>query len=53
MLTCPPRPDIAPYHGRQVVVLGCEDWGRWLDPAVPSGELCRPLPTGSLTVSRA
>ena len=53
MLTCPPGPDIAPYHGRQVVVLGRDDWGRWLDPAVPSGELCRPLPAGSLTVARA
>lgn len=53
MLTCPPGPDIAPYHSRQVVVLGREEWGRWLDPAVPSGELCRPLPAGSLTVERA
>ncbi|HEU0045483.1 SOS response-associated peptidase family protein [Sphingomonas sp.] len=53
MLTCPPGPDVAPYHGRQVVVLGREDWGRWLDPGVPSAELCRPLPAGSLTVARA
>ena len=53
MLTCPPGPDILPYHGRQVVVLGRNDWGRWLDPAVPSGDLCRPLPEGSLSVARA
>ena len=53
MLTCPPGPDIAPYHSRQMVVLGRGNWGRWLDPAVPSGELCRPLPAGSLTVERA
>ena len=53
MLTCPPGPDIAPYHARQVVVLGREQWGRWLDPAVPAGELCRPLPEGSLLVARA
>ena len=53
MLTCPPGPDMAPYHGRQVVVLGRADWGRWLDPAVPSAALCQPLPEGSLTVSRA
>lgn len=53
MLTCPPGPDIEPYHGRQVVVLGRADWGRWLDPATPSAELCRPLPAGSLTVARA
>jgi putative SOS response-associated peptidase YedK len=53
MLTCPPGPDIAPYHSRQVVVLGRGEWGRWLDPAVPSAELCRPLPEGSLSVERA
>ena len=53
MLTCPPGPDIGPYHGRQVVVLGRDDWARWLDPAIPSGELCRPLPAGSLTVQAA
>lgn len=53
MLTCPPGPDIERYHARQVVVLGRDDWGRWLDPAVPSAELCRPLPVGSLLVARA
>jgi putative SOS response-associated peptidase YedK len=53
MLTCPPGPDVAPYHSRQVVVLGREQWGRWLDPAVPSAELCQPLPAGSLSVARA
>lgn len=52
MLTCPPGPDIAPYHDRQVVVLGRDDWGRWLDPGVPSAELCRPLSAGSLSVER-
>lgn len=53
MLTCPPGPDIAPYHARQVVVLGRDAWARWLDPEVPSAELCRPLPAGSLTVEAA
>lgn len=53
MLTCPPGPDIAPYHSRQMVVLGRDDWARWLDPAVPSDALCRPLPAGSLKVERA
>jgi putative SOS response-associated peptidase YedK len=53
MLTCPPGPDIAPYHSRQVVVLGRGDWARWLDPAVPAAALCRPLPAGSLEVSAA
>lgn len=52
MLTCPPGPDIAPYHTRQVVVLGRDSWARWLDPAVPSAEMCQPLPAGSLTVTQ-
>lgn len=50
MLTCPPGPDIAPYHDRQVVVLSLADAVRWFDPAVPASALCRPLPAGSLTV---
>lgn len=48
MLTCPPGPDIAPYHDRQVVVFDLADCARWLDPAVPSADLCRPLPAGRL-----
>lgn len=52
MLTCPPGPDIAPYHDRQVVVLGPADYARWLDPAVPAADLCRPLPAGSLSVTQ-
>lgn len=52
MLTCPPGPDVAPYHDRQVVVLGPAEWARWLDPAVPAAELVRPLPAGSLAVEQ-
>lgn len=52
MLTCPPGEDIAPYHDRQVVVLTRADVPRWLDPAVPAAELCRPLPPGSLSVTQ-
>ncbi|SMF65810.1 SOS response-associated peptidase family protein [Allosphingosinicella indica] len=52
MLTCPPGPDIAPYHDRQVVVLGLADCVRWLDPAVPAVDLCRPLPAGSLAAEQ-
>jgi putative SOS response-associated peptidase YedK len=52
MLTCPPGADVAPYHNRQVVVLSPADCARWLDPEVPSAELCRPLPSGSLTVEQ-
>jgi len=52
MLTCAPGPDVAPYHDRQVVVLGRKDWGRWLDPAVPAADLLQPLPAGSLDVAQ-
>ena len=52
MLTTEPGPDIAPYHNRQIVLLRPDDYGRWLDPDVPSAELCRPLPAGSLEVSQ-
>ena len=52
MLTCPPGPDMAPYHSRQVVVLTPADYGRWLDPSVPATELCRPAPAGTLEVTQ-
>ena len=52
MLTCPPGADVAPYHNRQVVVLGRDDWARWLDPAMAAGEVLRPLPAGSLEVEQ-
>ena len=52
MLTCPPGPDVVPYHDRQMCVLTRVDWGRWLDPAVPAAELLGPLPAGSLTVEQ-
>ena len=52
MLTCPPGPDIAPYHDRQIVVLGRDDWARWLDPEVPAAALLKPLPAGSLAVEQ-
>lgn len=52
MLTCSPGPDVAPYHGRQVVVLTPPDYARWLDDATPAAELCRPLPAGTLAVER-
>ena len=52
MLTCPPHEDVAPYHDRGIVILGRDDMARWLDPSVPSRELLRPLPAGSLEVSQ-
>ena len=52
MLTTEPGADVAPYHDRQVVVLGPAEWARWLDPAVPAAVLLRPLPAGSLDVEQ-
>jgi putative SOS response-associated peptidase YedK len=52
MLTCPPAPDIAPYHDRSIVVLPPAAWARWLDPAMPSAEFARPLPAGSFLVEQ-
>ena len=53
MLTTEPGPDVAPYHGRQIAVLGPEQWKPWLTYARPAGELLRPAPGGSLEVSAA
>src|SRR5690606_22334588 len=52
MLTTAPGPDVAPYHSRQVAVLVREDWGRWIDPAIPARDVLRALPAGSLEVER-
>ena len=52
MLTTEPGPDVAPYHNRQVAVLGPGDWAGWLDPAAPAGEALRPLPEGSFEVEQ-
>lgn len=53
MLTCPPGPDVAPYHNRQVVVLSPDQCFAWLDPAVEAGRFVEPQPGGTLAVSRA
>ncbi len=52
MLTCPPGPDVAPYHDRQVVVLGPADWAPWLSGEAPTADLCRPAPAGTLQVTQ-
>ena len=52
MLTIEPHEDIAPYHSRGIVILSGGDMARWLDPAVPSGEMLKPLPAGSLVVTQ-
>ena len=53
MLTSEPGPDVAPYHGRQVVVLQPEHWGAWLTYAEPASELLAPAPAGTLLVTDA
>jgi len=52
MLTAEPGPDIAPYHNRQIVLIGPSDYGRRLDPSVPASKLCKPLPAGTLEVTQ-
>ena len=52
MLTTEPCADVAPYHNRQIAVLGRADWAAWLDPAIPAGEVLKPLPAGSLAVEQ-
>ena len=52
MLTMEPGPDIAPYHDRQIAILDRTDWATWLDPAVSSRTILKPIPTGSLVVEQ-
>jgi putative SOS response-associated peptidase YedK len=52
LLTCPPGPDIAPYHNRQIVLLTPEDCLGWLDPAREASDFIGPLPGGNLRVTR-
>ena len=51
MLTCPPGPDIAPYHDRQVVLLSPQDCFGWLDAGEAAERFVRPLAAGTLSVS--
>ncbi len=50
MLTGAPGPDVAPYHGRQIVVLPPGAWGAWLRHEAAEAELLRPSAAGILTV---
>lgn len=52
MLTTAPGPDVAPYHDRQVVVLGPQDWARWLNPDIPAADVLGPAPAGTLAVEQ-
>lgn len=49
LLTCPPGPDIAPYHDRQIVILPRADWAAWLDTSRPAPPIA-PAPAGVLGV---
>ena len=53
MLTVEPGPDIAPYHGRQIVVLDPADWAGWISGTVPARDLLLPSPAGTFEVARA
>jgi putative SOS response-associated peptidase YedK len=50
MLTTEPGPDVAPYHGRQIVVLPMVEWRGWLDYSAAAKDVLKPLPAGSLEV---
>jgi putative SOS response-associated peptidase YedK len=50
MLTCPPGPDIAAYHDRQIVILPKADWAAWLAPGEPPP--FGPLAAGALKVTQ-
>ena len=53
LLTCPPGPDVAPTHDRQVALLARSDWKAWLDYSAPATELIRTLPGGTLNIRAA
>jgi putative SOS response-associated peptidase YedK len=46
------RPDVAPIHDRQMVVLERADWLAWLDLSRLEAELLHPLPPVSLAVEK-
>lgn len=52
MLTMEPGPDVTPYHDRQIAILDRVDWAAWLDPAVSSKAILKPLPPDSLAVEQ-
>lgn len=51
ILTCPPGPDVARFHDRQVVVLPRSQWAAWLDTSKPmSGDAFEAAPEGTFEV---
>jgi len=53
LLTAGPGPDVAPYHGRQIVILPQSEWRDWLDHARPSKDMLSPSKGGFLAVCPA
>lgn len=53
LLTVPPGPDVASYHGRQIALLGPAQWRAWLDGSARSLDLLGPSAVGSLEVAPA
>jgi putative SOS response-associated peptidase YedK len=53
MLTTPPGPDVSPYHGRQVAVLGPDRWRAWLDQKMSAEVVIGACPAGTLKVEKA
>lgn len=53
LLTVPPGPDMAPYHNRQIALLGPPHWRGWLDGSAKSTGLLAPCAEGSLHVEAA
>jgi putative SOS response-associated peptidase YedK len=51
LLTCPPGPDMTPYHDRQIAILPRADWAAWLDWTRPAPAIS-PLPSRSLAVTQ-
>ena len=51
LLTCPPGPDVEPYHARQMIVVERRDWRGWLDGSASTADICLPLPAGTLKVT--
>lgn len=50
LATCPPGPDIQPYHHRQPVILDAAAGAQWLAPDGPGKALLTPSPAGTLAV---
>lgn len=53
LVTMPAGPDVKPYHDRQPVILGRQQYEAWLDPKASVAPLLAPLPPGVLLVARA